>query len=539
MDYRPYTELISSSLIANGDLPAFTDFPGGTLTYRQTASRVKALHDLFRREGIRTGDRIAMCGRNCSNWAVSFIAATTYGTVAVPLLHEFTPENIVHALKHSGSRVFFVTEEIWKKLDGNAELSGLLCISLTTMSVIDGVIRMPIECEDISDVKGLCDSFHRYDPEDMLVLNYTSGTTSNPKGVMLPERAVVSNILFGYEVMPVLKRGHTVVSLLPMAHTYSMSFELLTEFTLGMRIYFLTGRMHSKYLLEAFGAAKPKVIIMVPLILEKIVKKGVFPVISKPAIKFLRSIPLVRKAVNHRICRELCGNLGGNFYQVIIGGAGLDPEVESLLLDIRFPFTVGYGMTECSPIICYSDWKEFKASSCGRAAPRMNVRIDRSNGSESGEILVSGDNVMIGYYNNEQATREVFDDWGWLHTGDIGRLDAKGNLYILGRCKTMFLSASGQNVYPEEIEAVVSGIKYVMECLAVKRGEQVQVLVYPDIQEMKKDGFTDEDICDYRIQICNTANNELPPYSRIASVVYQDVPFEKTPKMSIKRYLYN
>lgn len=535
-EHQSYTELIARSFLQNRNRLALIDFQGERNTYEDVAEKVQAIHNLFRKRGIKEGDRVAICGKNCSNWAVAFIAATTYGTVAVPLLHEFTPENITNAIEHSGASVLFASDEIYNKIADS--VGNLLCVSLRSMDIMEGGLRTSFRIKPMKDYAAFCHSFHQYAPEDLLVLNYTSGTTSSPKGVMIPERAVVSNILFGYEVMPVLNCEHSVVSLLPLAHTYSMSFELLVEFTLGMRIYFLTGRMHTGYIFDAFEEAKPKVIIMVPLILEKIVKKGVFPVIAKPGVAFLRRIPGIRSLVNNKIRDELYNKLGGNFYQVIIGGAGLDPEVESVLMSVKFPFTVGYGMTECAPIICYSDWKDFRAGTCGKAAPRMALSFGRRFG-DACEVLAQGDNVMLGYYRNPEATAEVLDSDGWLHTGDLGTMDGEGNLKILGRCKTMFLSATGQNVYPEEVEAVVSNIKYVKECLAVNREDQIEMLVYLDADEIRRDGLSQNDLRDYENRIRMEANVKLPAYSRISRVTFMDKPFEKTPKMSIKRFLYN
>lgn len=533
-----YNELISNAILSNRDRAALTDYPGDSLTYSDVAYRIYAIHELFRNEGITVGDRVSICGKNSSNWAVAFLATTTFGTVAVPLLHEFTPTNILNAVNHSGSKVLFVTDEIFRKLSKDQLSSDLICVSLNDLTIIKGNEKIDITIPDDICINEICSVFHEYGHEDMLVLNYTSGTTSSPKGVMIPERAIVSNIQFGYEVMPVLKACDTVVSILPLAHTYSMSFEFLTEFTLGMNIHFLTSRLSNSYLLKAFGDIRPKVIIMVPLILEKIVRKGVLPQINKPIIKQLRKTPIIRKIVNKKINTTLCNKLGGNFYQVIVGGAGLNSEIESVLKSLRFPFTVGFGMTECAPIICYSDWKKFVPGSCGKAAPRMKVKLSTTADGGESEIHVKGDNVMLGYYQNNNDTEAVLDSDGWLHTGDIGKLDKYGNLYIMGRCKTMILGPSGQNIYPEEIEGLLNGMPYISESLVISENGKLVALVYPDFDETRKSDMSEEDLAVALNKNKNEVNKLLPPYEQICNVKIQMTEFEKTPKKSIKRYLY-
>lgn len=534
-----YTELIRNSILKNRDRAALTDYPSDSLSYRDVANRIYAIHELFRKEGVNIGERVSICGRNSSNWAIAFLASTTFGTVAVPLLHEFTPANIMNAVSHSGSKVLFITDEIFRKMGKSLFPPELLIISLNNWAVINGCAKEDIMISENVCIDEICAGFHDYSHEDMLVLNYTSGTTSSPKGVMIPERAIVSNIQFGYEVMPMLTARDTVVSILPLAHTYSMSFELLTEFTLGMNINFLTAKLSNSYMMKAFSDIKPSVIIMVPLILEKIVRKGVMPRIAKPMMRFLRNVPLVNRHINNKINTVLCDKLGGNFHQVIVGGAALNPEVESVLRSLRFPFTVGFGMTECAPIICYSDWKEFLPGSCGKAAPRMSVKVDKGSENEVGEILVKGENVMLGYYHNIKDTEAVLDKDGWLHTGDIGKLDKDGNLYIMGRCKTMILGPSGQNIYPEEIEGLLNGMPYVAESLVISEKGKLVALVFPDVDAIKGEGMNEEQIAialeHNRIEV----NKMLPPYEQISIIKVQMTEFEKTPKKSIKRYLYN
>ncbi len=513
---RGYRDILAESFRSNWNLPALTDLPGGSLTYAQAAFRIHALHKLFNENGIQPGDRIAICGRNCSAWAISFFAATTFGTVAVPLLHEFSIENIYHALNHSGSSILIASKEIIKNIDRQLIPAVRLIVDMSGLGEIS------------TDVESFCASLHSYGHEDMLVLNYTSGTTSNPKGVMIPERAIVSNIIFGFEVMPMLKRGDTVLSILPMAHTYSMAFELLVEFAVGMNIHFLTRRLFTQYIMDSFAKVKPRVIIMVPLILEKIVKKGVVPVLNKPSVALLRKIPGVAYIINSAIRKKLYDTLGGTFYQIIVGGAALSKDVEAILKEIRFPFTIGYGMTECAPIIGYADWKSFVQGSCGKAAPRMRIAI---NGEEAGEILVSGANVMLGYYNNPEESAKVLDSDGWLHTGDVGKLDSKGNLFIMGRCKTMYLSGTGQNIYPEEIEDLLCSDPFITEALVVMRNNALVAMVYPN----KEMNGSCKEITEHVLAF----NSQLPVYEKIAGVEIMEHEFEKTPKKSIKRFLYN
>lgn len=547
-----YSRYITKSFLDHWELPAMTDYPGRTLQYSEVAEEMLRLHVLFENCSLNPGDKIALCGRNCSNWAITFLGITTYGAVAVPLLHEFTPENIHYILKHSESKALFVSKKIWRSLDPK-QLDGIKVVvaidDFTLLYSTKMETEKEFDCwqERAADIlfHSFCrekfpDMIYHYGKDELMVLNYTSGTTSNPKGVMIPSRAIASNITFGFEVMPTLSAGDKVVSLLPLAHTYGMSFEFLTEIALGMHIHFLVKPLYQQYLMNAFAEVRPSVIIVVPLILEKIVRKGVFPLIQNPYVKVIRKLPVFKQIINKAVRRKLYNVLGGKFYEIIVGGAALSRDVEEFLKEIHYPFTVGYGMTECSPIIGYSDWKDFKVGSCGKAAPRMEVKIDSSKSSdEMGEILTRGANVMLGYYKNEEETNAVLDADGWLHTGDMGTLDKEGNIYIKGRCKTMLLGSNGQNIYPEEIEDKISSIRFVSEVIVVQRDGKLVALIYPDYQNaVIEDIVGREQLLEYLNKQLKQVNKMLPAYERVASIEIMEDEFEKTPKKSIKRYLY-
>jgi long-chain acyl-CoA synthetase len=394
---------------------------------------------------------------------------------------------------------------------------------------------------DAFTCEAFCSQFYEYKADDMLILNYTSGTTSNPKGVMIPTRAVASNIEFAFEVIPMVKPGDNIVSVLPMAHAYGMAFEFIFMFSSGANIHFLTKPLYPNYILASFKELRPKLIILVPLILEKIVRKGVFPQLEKFSIKTMRSLPLLRSMVNNKLREKLIEALGGNFYEVIAGGAALSRDVEEFLRGIKFPFTVGYGMTECAPIIGYADWKVARTGSCGKAAPRMEVKIDSEDPEKvPGEILTRGENVMLGYYKKEEETRAVIDADGWLHTGDMGVIDRDGFIYIKGRCKTMFLGPSGQNIYPEDIESLMNANPYIAEAIVVQREGKLVGLIYPDFQNrsisaVKNDPAAIEKIIDKQRA---SINKNLPQYEKVARFEIVEKEFEKTPKKSIKRFLY-
>ncbi len=550
---KSYTSFLSDTFTHHWQLTALTDYPGIQLKYCEAAQRIASLHVLFRDLGIRPGDKIALCGKNCSHWAVCFFAITTYGAVAVPLLHEFTPDVIQKIVTHSDSRLLFVSDKIGQELQPEQMSTIQAIVSIDSLAITYGkVVNVEIltqewndHCSDIYTdsftAEAFCATFYEYAADELLILNYTSGTTSNPKGVMIPTRAVASNVEFAFEVIPMIRPGDNLVSVLPMAHAYGMAFEFIFMFSCGANIHFLTKPLYPNYILASFREVRPRLIILVPLILEKIVRKGVFPQLEKRSIRTMRALPLLRNVVNNKLREKLIEALGGNFYEVIAGGAALSRDVEEFLRGIRFPFTVGYGMTECAPIIGYADWKVARTGSCGKAAPRMEVRIDSDDPQHvAGEILTRGENVMLGYYKRDEETRQAIDADGWLHTGDMGVMDADGYIYIKGRCKTMFLGPSGQNIYPEDIESLLNANPYVAEAIVVQREGKLVALIYPDfqnrsVQAVKDDPAAIEKLIDRQRA---SINKNLPQYEQVARFEIVAQEFEKTPKKSIKRFLY-
>lgn len=541
-------KLIEKSLQKNWTLDALTDYRGTTHQYKDVARKIEKLHILFETVGIQKGDKIAICGRNSSHWAVAFLATMTYGAVAVPILHEFKPDNVHNIINHSDSRLLFVGEANWEGMDENSIPGVLGVILMSDFSLlVSRTEKLTFAREHLNELFGRKFPsrfeakdihFDEPDPESLAVINYTSGSTGRSKGVMIPYRALSSNIEFAYGVV-LLNPGDKVVSMLPMAHTYGMSFEFLYEFTVGVHIYLLTRIPSPKIVFQAFNEVKPSIIVAVPLIIEKIIKKNVLPRMSSFPINVLSRIPLAGDAVRNSVRDQMVRSFGGNFYEIIIGGAAFNPEVDKFLHSIRFPFTVGYGATECAPIICYEDWKTARVGSCGKAVINMEVRINSSDPEHvAGEILCRGKNVMLGYYKNEELTRETIDEEGWLHTGDLGIMDSEGRLYIKGRSKNMILGSSGQNIYPEEIEDQLNSCPFVAESLVVDRAGSLVALVYPDTDRVAAEGKTAQDVIDIMEANRVAINKTLPVYSQISHFVIQEEEFEKTPKKSIKRFLY-
>ncbi|SDC36369.1 AMP-binding protein [Williamwhitmania taraxaci] len=540
---------IEKSIKQNWTLPALSDYKGITYTYEDLARKIAKIHIIFEKTGIKKGDRIALVGRNSANWAVTFLAITSYGAVVVPILHEFKPDNVHHIVNHSEAMVLFVGDVIWENLN-EAQMPNVKCIiSVADFSILHE--NTPFSVRDIhakldSDYslkypKGISPDeviYHRDKPEELGVINYTSGTSGFSKGVMLPFRSLTSNLLFAIQVLPLEPAGK-MVSILPMAHAYGSAFEFIYPITRGCHINFLTRTPSPKIILDAFGELKPKVVLSVPLIIEKIYKKSVLEAISKPSIKLLLKIPLIDRRICKKINEKLTSIFGGEFYEVVIGGAALNPEVERFLKKIEFRYTVGYGMTECGPIITYDSWNTNKLYSTGKAAPGMEIKID-SDDSENlvGEILVRGENVMLGYYRNEEATTAAFTADGWMRTGDLGIIDADGYLFIKGRCKNMILGPSGQNIFPEEIEGKVNNLPFVQESLVVESNGKLIALIYPDYETADKHGLTIHDIEKKMEENRIETNKDLPAYSQISSVKLYPEEFEKTPKRSIKRFLY-
>ena len=533
----------------NWDLDALTDYKGATLQYKDLARKIEKLHILLEESGVRPGDKVAICGRNSSHWGVAFLATLTYGAIAVPILHEFKADTIHNIVNHSDARLLFVGDMAWESLN-EAEmplLEGIILMTDFTLLVCRSK-QLEYAREHLNEMFGRKFprnfrrehvSYRRDTPEELAIINYTSGTTSFSKGVMLPYRSLWSNTQFAFEVLP-LQAGNRVVSMLPMAHMYGLAFEFLYEICCGCHVYFLTRMPSPKIIAQAFTDVKPHIVIAVPLIIEKIIKKGVLPKMETLKMKMLMKLPIINDKINEAVREQMVKGFGGQFYEIIVGGAAFNSEIETFLKGLDFPYTVGYGMTECGPIISYEDWKSFRPGSCGKAAPRMEIRIDSPDPQYTvGEILVRGDNVMLGYYKNPESTAQAIDKDGWLHTGDLGVMDAEGNLFIKGRSKNMLLGPSGQNIYPEEIEEQLNNLPYVAECIVIQQKDnKLAALVYPDFEAAYAQGMNEADIEKQMEENRLMLNAALPSYSQIAAVKIYPEEFEKTPKKSIKRFLY-
>ncbi len=547
-----FNALIQKSIIDHWDLDALTDYKGATLQYHDVARKIEKLHIMFENSGVKKGDKIALCGRNSANWAVAFLATLTYGAVAVPILHEFTPDQVHNIVNHSEAKLLFVGDVVATTIDP------------TKMEGLEGIINIPdyslllsrtdkltFAREHLNEMFG--SKYPKYfrkehvnyyieqSPDELALINYTSGTTGFSKGVMIPYRAIWSNADFAQEVLgKVIKPGDNVISILPMAHMYGMSFEFIYEFISGCHVYYLTRVPSPAIIAQAFADVKPIIIIAVPLVIEKIIRKKVFPKIQNNRMRLLLNMPVISKKVREKICEQVVAAFGGKFHEVIIGGAAFNQEVEQFLYRIDFPYTVGYGATECAPIICYSGWEDFMPGSCGRAVCHMEVKIDSPDPVHiPGEILTRGLNVMLGYYKNEEATRQALDAEGWYHTGDLGTMDAQGNVFIKGRSKNMLLGANGQNIYPEEIEDKVNSMPMVVESIVVQRDEKLVALIYPDYDEAKNMGLGKADLEEVMEQNRQELNAVLPAYCKLSAVEIYEEEFEKTPKKSIKRFLYS
>ena len=546
-----FNEIIEKCIIDNWDLDALTDYKGITLQYHDVARKIEKLHIMFENSGVQRGDKIALCGRNSAHWAVAFLATLTYGAVAVPILHEFTPEQIHNIVNHSESKILFVGDIVGTQVDATKmpSLEGIINIPDYSLA-LSRTDKLTYAREHLNELYGRkfpkyfrrehVKYYHEQRPDELALINYTSGTTGFSKGVMIPYRALWGNYDFAVHVLgKVINRGDRVISILPMAHMYGMAFEFIFEFLYGCHIYYLTRIPSPAIIAQAFAEVRPQIIIAVPLVIEKIIRKKVFPKIQSGKVRLLRNIPIINKKVEEKICDQVKQAFGGRFYEIIIGGAAFNQEVEQFLHRINFPYTVGYGATECAPIICYSDYQTFVPGSCGRAVIHMEVKIDSPDPANvPGEILARGTNVMLGYYKNEEATRQTIDNEGWYHTGDLGTMDAYGNVFIKGRSKNMLLGASGQNIYPEEIEDKLNSLPLVVESVVVQRETKLVGLVYPDYDEANALGLSTSDIEVQMQQNLQDLNLVQPAYCKLATIEIQDKEFEKTPKKSIKRYLY-
>ncbi len=551
MEIQSFNELIEKSIISNWDSDALTDFKGAILQYHDVARKIEKLHIMFENSGVQPGDKIALCGRNSACWAVAFLATLTYGAVAVPILHEFTADQIHNIVNHSEAKLLFVGDVVATVIDATKmpHLEGIIYIPDYSL-VVSRTDKLTYAREHLNELFGK--KFPKYfrkehvhyrrenNMNDLALINYTSGTTGFSKGVMIPYRALWSNYDFAMKVMgSKVKRGASVISILPMAHMYGMSFEFLFEFLYGCHVFYLTRVPSPAIIAQAFAEVQPAIIIAVPLVIEKIIRKKVFPKIQNNRMRLLLNMPVVNRKVNHKICEQVKNAFGGKFYEIIVGGAAFNQEVEQFLQQIGFPYTVGYGATECAPIICYADYTEFVPGSCGKAVVNMEVKIDSADPENvPGEILARGMNVMLGYYKNEEATRTTLDAEGWYHTGDLGTMDANGNVFIKGRSKNMLLGANGQNIYPEEIEDKLNSMAMVSESIVIQKGDKLVGLVHPDYDEAKTMNLTNDDLQEVMEQNRQELNAVMPAYCKLSAIRIQEEEFEKTPKKSIKRYLY-
>lgn len=552
MERNPsFNFLIEQSIIKNWDQDALTDYKGATLQFHDVARKIEKLHIVFENSGLMPGDKVALCGRNSSHWAVAFLAVVTYGAVAVPIQHEFTPEQIYNIVNHSDSKLLFVGDVVATTIDADQmpSLEGVVYLPDFSL-VVSRSEKLTYAREHLNEMFG-----HKYpkyfrkehvsyykeqSPDELVLINYTSGTTGFSKGVMLPYRALWGNLDYVLDVLgPHIKSGSNIVSILPMAHMYGMMVEFIFGFVNGNHLFYLTRLPSPSLIAEAFAQVKPSLIVAVPMIVEKIVRKMVMPVVQSNRVRLLLNMPVVNKKVKANIRDMVADVFGGNAYEVITGGAALNQEIEAFLRDIEFPITVGYGTTETAPLITFSDYKDFVPGSCGLPVKHMEVRIDSDDPQNTpGEVMARGMNTMLGYYKNEEATRAVLDADGWYHTGDLGTMSADGHVFIRGRIKNMLLGSNGQNVYPEEIEDKLNSMAYVNESLIVQKGDKLIGLVHPDYDEAKAMDFSEDDLMSIMEQNRLKLNEQLPPFCKISELRLHEDEFVKTPKKSIKRYLY-
>ena len=544
---QSFIALIEQSIKTNWYLNALTDYKGITLQYRDVARKIEKIHILLENAGIEKGDKIAICGRNSAHWTVTYLAVITYGAVVVPILHEFKADQVHNIVNHSEARLLFVGDQIWENLNEAAmpHLEGI--IELKDFGVpVSRSEKLAYARDHLNEIFGHkfpC----RFRPDDIsyekeksedLAINYTSGTTGYSKGVMLPYRSILSNVLYCKEKIG-LKAGDSVVSMLPLGHVFGMTFDFLYGFTAGAHLWFLTRMPSPKIIAESFAEIRPRVIACVPLIVEKIFKKNILPKVDNKLGKLLLHVPIISDKIKELIKQKAMEVFGGNFIEIIIGGAPFNAEVEAFLKMIDFPYTIAYGMTECGPIICHSHWTELKLASCGKVAARMEAKVLSPNPSAiAGELVCRGANLMLGYYKNEEATRQVIDTEGWLHTGDMATIDEDGNVFIKGRCKNLLLTSSGQNIYPEEIESKLNNMPYVSESLIILQQDKLVGLIYPDSDDAFAHGLSQSDLVRVMEENRLELNKQLPAFSQIARFKLYPEEFEKTAKKSIKRFLY-
>ena len=543
-----FIQLVEESIRKNWNLDALTDYKGATLQYRDVARKIEKMHILFEHAGIKKGDKIALCGRNSANWTAAFLGIVTYGAVAVPILHEFKADNVHHIVNHSEARMLFVGDQVWENFNERAmpNLEGIIELKNYDL-VVSRSKKLTYAREHLNEEFGKkypCRfraeqvAYRREDPEELAVINYTSGTTGYSKGVMLPYRSIISNIVH-IDSKVGLKPGDRIVSMLPLGHIFGLVFDFLYGITVGAHLWFLTRMPSPKIIAESFAVIRPRVIACVPLIVEKIFKKNILPQVDSKLGKLLLHIPIVSDKIKDQIRKQAMEVFGGNFIEIVIGGAPFNAEVEAFLRKINFPYTIAYGMTECAPLICHSRWDEILYMSCGKTVSNMETKVDSPDPENiPGELLCRGMNVMLGYYKNQEATGQTIDKDGWLHTGDMAVKDADGNIFIKGRCKNMLLTASGHNIYPEEIEARLNNMPFVNESLVILKDNKLVALVYPDNEEAFAQNLTKKQLEDAIEQNRVELNKLLPAYSQIAHVKLYPEEFEKTAKKSIKRFLY-
>lgn len=542
------TDYIEQSIVRHWDLDALTDYKGATLQYKDVARKMAKFHIVLEAAGIKPGDKVAVCGRNSAHWAVTFLATVTYGAVIVPILHEFKADNIHNIVNHSEAKLLLVGERVWENLDEKAMPALIGIALLEDFSVVvsrhQGLLQAYETRNAIYGERYPCNfrpehiHYRKSTADQLSVINYTSGTTGYSKGVMLSSRSLSSNIAYCQEMLAV-KAGDHIVSMLPLGHVFGMVYDFLFGFCAGAHLFFLTRMPSPKIIAQSFAEIKPRVISCVPLIVEKIIKKDIIPQVDNRIGRLLLRLPLVNDRIKADLRKRAMEVFGNNFDEIIVGGAPFNADVERFLKYIGFPYTVAYGMTECGPIICSSRWDRLKLTSCGQAASRMEVRIDSSQPETvPGEIICRGENLMLGYYKNPEATQQIIDVNGWLHTGDLGTMDNEGNVYVRGRSKNMLLTASGQNIYPEEIESKLNNMPYVSESLIVLQKQQLVALIYPDFDDAFAHGMQQADIERAMEENRLELNTMLPSYSQIAKVKIIFEEFEKTAKKSIKRFLY-
>ena len=543
-----FIDYIEQSIIKHWDRDALTDYKGITLQYKDVARKIAKFHIVLESAGIQPGDKIAVCGRNSAHWAVTFLATITYGAVIVPILHEFKADNIHNIVNHSEAKLLFVGDQAWENLNEDAMplLEGIASLA-DFSSLVSRNEKLTYAFEHRNAIYGqrypknfrpehIC--YRKDRPEELAIINYTSGTTGYSKGVMLPYRSIWSNVAYCFEMLPV-KPGDHIVSMLPMGHVFGMVYDFLYGFSAGAHIYFLTRMPSPKIISQSFSEIKPRVISCVPLIVEKIIKKDILPKVDSKIGKLLLKVPIVNDKIKSLARQAAMEIFGGNFDEIIIGGAPFNAEVEAFLKKIGFPYTIAYGMTECGPIICSSRWENLKLASCGKATTRMEVKIDSPDPkTHAGEIICKGANLMLGYYKNQEATAQIIDVNGWLHTGDLGTIDEEGNVTVRGRSKNLLLTSSGQNIYPEEIESKLNNMPYVAESLIVLQHDKLVALIYPDFDDAFAHGLQQTDIQKVMEQNRIELNQQLPNYSQISKIKIHFEEFEKTAKKSIKRFMY-